>query len=456
MRPKWHSAVLPRLILMGAGTAAAVATGMFLLPKPVGPASFVILLAAGILFAVVFAFLLTHDLDARVLRIREFAESHLASADRWIDTDMDQLGALDLSVRQMAGQTKNLVEQTQIEGEQRNAILGAMAEGVLAVDNQLRVTFSNQALVRMVGGRAPSVGTPLIELVRDTGFIEALTKVVQTRESARWHMHFPAADGLSFEVLGAPLNSGGHQGAIAILHDITDLERLENVRRDFVANVSHEFRTPLAAIAGYAETLLDGAILDESHNRRFLEIIHSNAIRLNSIASDLLTLSELQSNSGLQKLESVKVDEAIDSALSTVASEAQLRGIVIHRGEVANLRILGSRLLLEQVVVNLLANAVKFNQPNGEVTVETKVDQSEINIVVSDTGVGIPSSDLPRIFERFYRVDKARSRQVGGTGLGLSIVKHSVERMNGKVRATSQLGRGSVFTITLPLANPLQ
>jgi two-component system, OmpR family, phosphate regulon sensor histidine kinase PhoR len=352
----------------------------------------------------------------------------------------------------MATHTQSLVERTQIEAAQRDAILGAMAEGVLAVDNSLHVTFSNQALVRMVGGRMPRIGAPLVELVRDTEFLETLAGVVRTRESARWHLQLPAADGRSFEVQAAPLNSAGNQGAIAILHDITDLERLENVRRDFVANVSHEFRTPLAAIAGYAETLLDGAIDDKTHNRRFLEIIQSNAIRLNSIASDLLTLSELQSNSAVQKMEPVAVGDAIESAISTIAAEAQLRGIEIERREISNFTVLGSRHQLEQAVVNLLANAVKFNQPQGRVSVETVRDGGQISILVSDTGVGIPSSDLPRIFERFYRVDKARSRQVGGTGLGLSIVKHIIERMNGHVSATSQLGKGSVFTITLPLA----
>jgi two-component system phosphate regulon sensor histidine kinase PhoR len=370
----------------------------------------------------------------------------------WADGNVDQLGELDLSVRRMASQTQVLMERTRFESARRDAILGAMSEGVLAVDNDLRVTFSNQALSRMVGGRVPEIGTPLIELVRDNDFVETLLRVARNRESARWHLQLPASDGRSFEVQAAPLSSTASQGAIAILHDITDLERLENVRRDFVANVSHEFRTPLAAIAGYAETLLDGAMDDHAHNRRFLEIIQSNAIRLNNIATDLLTLSELQSASVAPKMEPVSVPDAIDSAISTVASEASLRGIALRRGEIANCTILGSRHQLEQALVNLIANAVKFNQPQGQVAVETRVVGSKVNILVSDTGVGIPSSDLPRIFERFYRVDKARSRQVGGTGLGLSIVKHIVERMNGHVSATSQLGKGSVFNITLPLA----
>jgi two-component system phosphate regulon sensor histidine kinase PhoR len=296
---------------------------------------------------------------------------------------------------------------------------------------------------------------PLMELVRDTLLQDTLSEVVRTGQPAKLTLQIPAGGGRSFELLAAPLISGGNPGdkpgAIAILHDISDLERLENVRKDFVANVSHEFRTPLAAIAGYSETLLDGAIDDQANNRRFLEIIRSNAIRLNSIAADLLTLSELQTREPSQNTEFVPLGEAIDSALSTIAAEAALRGVRIERGQIDNLTVLGSRYRLEQALVNLLANAVKFNRADGKVRIETQRNGTTIGILVSDTGVGIPSRDLPRIFERFYRVDKARSRQVGGTGLGLSIVKHIIERMNGRVSATSQVGKGSVFTITLPL-----
>src|SRR6185437_3331646 len=205
------------------------------------------------------------------------------------------------------------------------------------------------------------------------------------------------------------------------------------------------------AIAGYAETLLDGALDDQANNRRFLEIIRSNAIRLNSIASDLLTLSELQGGGSPAGDEQVPIGDALESALTTVASEAELRNVTLERGKIENLLVNGSRYRLEQALVNLLANAVKFNRTGGTVRVETARKDGEISITVADTGVGIPSSDLPRIFERFYRVDKARSRQVGGTGLGLSIVRHIVERMNGRVSASSQLGKGSVFTIVLPL-----
>jgi two-component system phosphate regulon sensor histidine kinase PhoR len=410
------------------------------------------------------AFGLSRPVDLRIARMRVFSEGLLEAGNEPAAASMlgrlgaDELEALDRSLLRMAGQTRVLVERAKVESARREAILASMAEGVLAVDERLRVTFCNQALARLAGspassGATPLSGMPLMELVRDTTLHETLSEVIRTGNPAKRNLQIPAANGRSFELQAAPLISGNKPGdkpgAIAILHDITDLERLENVRKDFVANVSHEFRTPLAAISGYAETLLDGAIEDQQNNRRFLEIIRSNAIRLNSIAADLLTLSELQG--GSQNTEQVPVREAIDSALSTIAAEAASRSVTVEKGPIDNVQVLGSRYRLEQALVNLIANAVKFNRPSGKVRVETRRNGSSIGILVSDTGMGIPSSDLPRIFERFYRVDKARSRQVGGTGLGLSIVKHIVERMDGRVSASSQLGKGSVFTITLPL-----
>ena len=209
------------------------------------------------------------------------------------------------------------------------------------------------------------------------------------------------------------------RGAIAILHDITDLERLEQVRKDFVANVSHELRTPLAGIIGYSDTLLDGALEDLKNNRNFVEIIRANAVRLGSIAADLLILSELESGADPNEPDLISIRGVLDSALATVDSEARARQVRLVREEIGNLYVHGSRLRLEQALLNLMANAIKFNRPGGEVRVGASDDgNGHVAITIADTGVGIPSEDVPRIFERFYRVDKARSRQVGGTGLG--------------------------------------
>jgi len=270
-------------------------------------------------------------------------------------------------------------------------------------------------------------------------------------EAHKQRLQLTAAEGRSFEVQAAPLDLRSGRGAIAILHDVTDLERLERVRRDFVANVSHELRTPLAAIQGYTETLLDGALEDRENNRKFLEVIQAHAARLNQISSDLLALSELESDHTTPALEKVFLRDVIDAALRSVEAEAGLRSVTIHRGDAGDDHVLANRMRLEQVLVNLLDNGVKFNRPGGEVWIETGRDEEgAARITVADNGIGIPFDDLPRIFERFYRVDKGRSRAVGGTGLGLSIVKHALERMGGKITAESQLGRGSRFTVNLP------
>jgi two-component system phosphate regulon sensor histidine kinase PhoR len=464
MRPHFRSAIFQRLFW-----STFLATLLLLLIDRTLSGHWFLLFLVALLLSLAAAFLFSRSIDRRIARMRRFAEDLLQpeeGAALGAGFRLDELDALDRSLLRMAGQTRILIEQAKVESARREAILASMAEGVFAVDDEMRVTFCNQALARLAGTRMPASGTPLMELVRDTALHETLSEVMRTGEPAKRYLQIPSAHMRSFEVQVAPLISGarlnGKPGAIAILHDITDLERLENVRKDFVANVSHEFRTPLAAIAGYAETLLDGALEDQDNKRRFVEIIRSNATRLNSIAADLLTLSELQTGAAAQNTEQVPVRDALESALTTIASEAKLRGVSIERGTIENVLIMGSRYRLEQALVNLLANAVKFNRPSGVVRVETQRVENEraeaanhgggeISILVSDTGTGIPSQDLPRIFERFYRVDKARSRQVGGTGLGLSIVRHIVERMNGRVSATSQLGKGSVFTITLPM-----
>ena len=286
--------------------------------------------------------------------------------------------------------------------------------------------------------------------MRDPSLIEIMTDVLASGERVERRLTLAAAEQHSFEVLAGPMAGPSTRGALAILHDVTELERLERVRKDFVANVSHELRTPLAAIRGYAETLLDGALDDRENNHRFVEIIQAQATRLTNIASDLLTISELESNHDAPPPKPVSIRAALESALRTVESGARVRGVHLLSEELDDLQVLGNELQLEQVFVNLLDNAVKFNRPNGEVRVEAHSIVGTARITISDTGIGIPSEDLPRVFERFYRADKARSREMGGTGLGLSIVKHVIEQMGGTVTVQSQVGQGSRFTLTVP------
>ena len=415
-------------------------------------------LEAGLLATVAalgLAYLFARSHDRRVGRLRAFAEGVVDSRrlGRPIeDTAGDELGSLARSLDGMAKRLGGLLEAAKVEAAQREAILATMVEGVLAVDERLRITFLNGAFARAVGLQGAIANrTSLPEVVRDPALSELLGEVLQDQTSHERRLTLVlAGEERVFEAQAAPLASPSGRGAIAVLYDITHLERLERVRRDFVANVSHELRTPLTAIRGYAETLLDGGLEDPENSHHFVEIIKTHAIRLGNITSDLLTLSELESGRAGTIPERISVQAAVDSSLRTVSSAARLAGVRLVRGDLEEADVLGNRTQLEQVMVNLLDNGVKFNRPDGEVRIETQRANGRVSIVVEDTGIGIPSEHLARIFERFYRVDKARSREAGGTGLGLAIVKHIVERMSGTVSVESNLGRGSRFTVSLP------
>jgi two-component system phosphate regulon sensor histidine kinase PhoR len=413
------------------------------------------LLAA--LVALILAYFFARALTRRIVAI-EAASEELVSGSQDVPAALlgpdDELGALARSLSRAAIQLHDLLDQLKGESARRQAILTSMREGVVAVDHNLRLTFFNESFARLTGVN-PLIPqrTSLLEAVRDAGLSEMLGTVLATGKPLKKTLQLQAAGSHIFEVHAAPLAEGGDAGAIAILHDITEIERLERVRRDFVANVSHELRTPLTAIRGYAETLLEGALEDAANSRRFVEVILAHSKRLENITSDLLTLSGLESGREAADCEVVNLCTVAEGALKTLEAEARSRGVTLKLGALEDSEVKGQRLRLEQAIINLVDNAVKFNQPGGEVRIESgPAPGNRAFISVVDTGIGIPSEHLSRIFERFYRVDKARSREVGGTGLGLSIVKHIVERMGGSIRVESRLGKGSSFTIFLPAA----
>jgi len=373
------------------------------------------------------------------------------AASQTLATGDDELGSLARSLSRMAPRIAELVNRLSVELTRREAVLASMTEAVLAVDAQLNVTFCNHSFQQAVGAHHTAEGVPLIRIVRDPGLFRVLKQVVDSGETVRQRLQLSPAEARTFEVCAAPLSNSTSRGAIAILYDVTPQERLERVKRDFIANVSHEFRTPLATIRGYAETLLDGGLEDHQNRRKFVEIIQANGVRLNNIAADLLTLSELEAGRPEPEPGPIPVSDVVFSVMHAVEPAARLHALALSAGPIPDVYILGYGIRFEQALLNLLDNAVKFNRENGEVRVEVRpVAEGRIEISVSDTGVGIPPEDLSRVFERFYRVDKARSRQVGGTGLGLSIVKHAIEQMNGSIAVESRLGSGTCFTITLP------
>ncbi len=391
----------------------------------------------------------------RTVQLQNFVAALPANETSLPEGGPEELQKLARAMRAMATRVRQVVERANLELSRRETILACMAEGVLAVDQDLRVIFCNNAFAEAFNARTPvKEGRSLYEVVRETALRDILERVVKSGEAEKDKFRLPSAAGRHFEARALPLGAGDKRGAVIALHDVTDLERHEQVRKDFVADVSHELRTPLAAIRGYAETLLDGALDDSANNRKFVEIILSHSIRLNNIASDLLVISELDSNaSPAISPEAVPVLDVVVSACHTVESAAGLRRVRLIRDNCQKCTVLGHRFRLEQVMVNLLDNAVKFNRPDGEVVVECGPGPSgKVSISVQDSGIGIPKDDLKRIFERFYRVDKARSRPAGGTGLGLPIVKEVVDRMGGTVTVESQLGRGSKFVILLNAA----
>jgi two-component system phosphate regulon sensor histidine kinase PhoR len=402
------------------------------------------------LMAVGLAWFLAGSLARRINALTAFVDTMLdpESARPPLIQGDDELGELARSVARMTPKIGELVNRLSMELTRREAVLASMTEAVLAVDAQLNVTFCNHSFHKAVGDHGASQGVPLIRMVRDPDLFRVLKRVVDTGQPVRQRVQL---SGKSFDVNAALLANSTFRGAIAILHDVSPEEHLERIKRDFIANVSHEFRTPLATIRGYAETLLDGGLDDRKNRRKFVEIIQANGIRLNNIAADLLTLSDLEAGRPEPEPGPIPVTDAIMSAMRAVEPAARLRGLTLRVGEIPDAVILGYGIRFEQAVLNLLDNAVKFNRENGEVGVAVeRRPEGRVEVSIWDTGVGIPALDLTRIFERFYRVDKARSRQVGGTGLGLSIVKHAIEQMNGTISVESTLGHGSRFTISLP------
>jgi two-component system phosphate regulon sensor histidine kinase PhoR len=363
----------------------------------------------------------------------------------------DELGSVARSLRIMAEHFRGMLARIAQESSRREAILGSMVEGILAVERNLRITFYNDAFARAVHASMPAPnGVSLSHVVRDPAVGELLSRVIATGTPARERMCLISAEGRIFQVQAAPLDEPDGRGAIATFHDITELERLERTRKDFVANISHELRTPLAAIQGYAETLLEGALEDTENSRRFLEIIVAHTTRINNLASDLLTLSEIEAERILVPSEKISAVELVEDALQRVAARASEREIRASLSAADEVYVVGQRGRLERAISNLLLNAIDFNRPGGEVRIDVRRVDATARISIADDGIGIAPQDLRRIFERFYRVDRARSHQTGGAGLGLSIVKNTVERAGGSIIVDSQLGKGSVFTLVFP------
>ena len=290
------------------------------------------------------------------------------------------------------------------------------------------------------------------EILRNPVLIETLQKVSQDTPYISTEIHTLGPPPRTLEVDVAPLTGEGPRtGVVAVFHDITERKALDDMRRDFVANVSHELRTPLSAIRASVETLMDGALKDPKFARQFTEVIDRHVLRLQKIVDDLLVLARLESKDSRPPMEQLKVNELAESALKAVTELAAARDVTLeHEISDDELTMKGDRHQLEQALVNLLDNAIKYSEAKGRVALRIIRQENQVEFSVTDTGVGIPQEHLSRIFERFYRVDKNRSRDLGGTGLGLSIVKHIAQVHGGRVDVNSSSGRGSIFRLIIP------
>ena len=331
-------------------------------------------------------------------------------------------------------------------------VLEAMVEGVLVVDRQQRVAFANQAAVRLLGAGSAAVGRPVLEVVRHPIVDQTLRKIESGDDQAEAEFELRGEQRI-LSLYATRLRGNASGGAMLVLQDVTDLRRLENLRKEFVSNVSHELKTPLAGIQAYAETLLSGAIEDTDACHRFVTRIQEQGNRLNDLVQDLLQLGRIEAGQEAFQLERVSVAESILASVESQQLAAEGKQISIElRSPSADLFVRADRKGLQTIFDNLISNAVKYTPESGQVQIHWSRVGDDVQIDVTDSGVGIASEHLPRIFERFYRVDEARSRDIGGTGLGLSIVKHLINEFGGSIDVRSELADGSTFTIRLPAA----
>ncbi len=362
----------------------------------------------------------------------------------------DELAELGHALDRLAGSLATTLGQLRAERDLQGRILEAMQEGVVVVDRNDRIVLVNPALRSMLLVGTEAVGKLLIETVRHAQLEDLVADARASSGVVPIEIELPGLKPRRLLVHASPL-SGDDEGLLFVFVDVTEVRRLESLRRDFVANASHELRTPVAAVRSATETLRSGALEDPVAAIRFVDIIERNAMRLQSLVEDMLELSKLESNEFKVKRERVELGSVVPIVLALFRERAEKKGVRLTADLSAEASTVeGDPRALEHVLSNLVDNAVKYCPPGTSVRVSAaKLDEERVRLVVSDTGPGIPAEHLPRVFERFYRVDAGRSRELGGTGLGLSIVKHMVETMGGKVAVESEVGRGSTFTVTL-------
>ena len=405
--------------------------------------------AVGTFFVALWLF---NRLFAPVSRFRSAARTLL---EQWgiYTADRDDDSALRDSLVHLTAFSEERLQALESERAKIGAVLDSMVEGVIALDRQGLVLLMNPSARRILDlGQESVVGQSLLEVIRNRGLADLveLCQTLEPSEQCRREVGLQLPVQRNLEVNAMPLPES--QGVVLVLHDITELRRLEQVRVEFVANVSHELRTPLTAIKGYLETLIDEAPAEPLTHRRFLGVAHTHADRLSRLINDLLNLSDIETGKVVLRTRSVGLQDFVNEAFTIFEKEATKRGVKLQNEISADMVVWADRDRLSQIFVNLVDNAVKYTPKGGSVTFKAVARGSKfIGFQVIDTGQGIPPTDLPRITERFYRVDKARSRELGGTGLGLAIVKHLIQLHGGTLHIDSEVGKGTIIEIGLPI-----
>jgi two-component system phosphate regulon sensor histidine kinase PhoR len=398
-------------------------------------------------FGFVLAFLGAETV-ARRLRKMVFFAQQIADGNlsvRLPDSGNDEIGTLAMALDKTARQLEANFTKLEHSRAQLETLLNSMQDAVLAISKKREVAWFNTAMKHLAASTI-TVGTPLIRAVRDPDFLRVIEDVLEQRK-AQSETLFSVAPGRTFEMTSAPLPDGG---AVCVLRDNTEIARVERTRRDFIANVSHELRTPLTSLLGYTETLMDE--VPDPKARDFLEIIRRNAQRMSRLTEDLLTLARVESGEDRLREVPVSAQELLRDAQVSFADLAKNRGLTIEIARSPDIQVLADKDAIHQVFANLIDNAMKYAASSKKLEIGALERTGELEFYVRDFGPGISSEHLPRLFERFYRVDKARSHEAGGTGLGLAIVKHIVLNHGGRAGVSSELGHGSVFWFRLPLA----
>jgi two-component system, OmpR family, phosphate regulon sensor histidine kinase PhoR len=456
---KSHTLGIPFLYVAAPVSGGAVRlayplTEIEITDRPLGMALFWGSLTAFV-FAVTVAAVASQYVGWRLQRIVSFAE-RVAGGDltaRIASTSTDEIGQVASALDKTARRVEESYARVQTSQRELETLLNSMQDAVVAVGADGRVQWANRGMNRLLL-HAPRLNAPLIDSVRDPDFLAAIQKAArdQVVTSARSNT---IVSGRTFDVTAAPMPGGG---AVAVLRDLTETERMEKSRRDFIANVSHELRTPLTSIQGYTETLLDSP-LEDHHVREFLEIIRKNAARMSRLTEDLLTLARVESGEQRFDVQRVSAEELLQDALESFREVARSYGVelgvelAIENSAPAG-DVNADREAIHQIFSNLIENALKYAASGKKVILGARAAASGVEFYVRDFGPGISSEHLPRLFERFYRVDKARSRESEGTGLGLAIAKHIVLAHEGTIRAESELNHGSTFLFTLPASEP--